>query len=153
MHAALVALVIRIWTAAHPTLTLSEAQQGAADAIATAVEEQPAPSMGESHALDAAVMAHYADLESALDPDAVANDPLAPGGWSCGLWQMRCGFTRHASVVAQAREWLRCVRSAGLAGVDSSKSRARRRTERARAKLRFALGLADPPPRDGADQR
>jgi hypothetical protein len=139
MHAAFVALVIRIWTIAHPHLTLTVAQQEAAEAIATAVEEQEAPFTGESHAMDLSVMGHYADLESHIDPDAVAIDPLAPGGWSCGLWQMRCAFVRHASLVAQAREWIRCVREAGLGGVDSSPKRARQRTQRARELLQMVL--------------
>jgi hypothetical protein len=141
------AVVIRIWLAAHPHIALTESQQEAANAIAVAVWEQATPFTHESHALDLAVMAHYADLEANLDPDAVAIDPLAPGGWSCGLWQMRCAFVRHASVLSQAREWIRMVRAAGLGGVDSSPARARRRTARARELL--LLALPRPAPLDG----
>ncbi len=140
MHAALVALVFAVWANLSPALARARDAHAVADALAAAVERQAAPATGESHAVDAAVLALYAALESHLDTDAVSYDPLAGGGMSCGMLQQRCPFVWRSSLEEQARALLWDVRHSSLADVDSSPSRARRRLERARDALRGALG-------------
>ncbi len=141
MHAALVALVFAVWANLSPELARARDARAVADALAAAVEPEPMPATGESHAVDVAVLALYAALESHLDTEAVSYDPLAGGGMSCGMLQQRCPLVWRSSLAEQARVWLWDVRHSSLAGVDSSPSRARARLERARLALSAALSL------------
>jgi hypothetical protein len=141
LHAALVSLVLFVF--ADHGYRETPATRGLAELTASAVEERRVPATGESHAVDASLLALYEILESGLDPDAVAYDPRAPGGQSCGLLQMRCPYVWCHTIREQLRWWLATVHAVGLAAVDSSSPRAHERLETARALVhRHLLRLA-----------
>jgi hypothetical protein len=85
--------------------------------------------------LPIALLTLYAWKESEAKEHPRPQSWDAKAGVSCGPWQMRCAMTSHMTLTAQARWWLHELRSSGLAGLDSSKSRAERRTGEAMAIL------------------
>ena len=137
MHVALVTLGVAIFSAlgfgSHPQA------RAIAEANAVAIEARATPATGESHAVDLAVLELYEVLESRLDDDAVAYDPMARGGMSCGVLQQRCELAWRFDIAWRAREWLREVEASGLGSVDSSPTRARARLTRARGVLASLL--------------
>jgi hypothetical protein len=141
MHSALVALILAIWSNLH-----AHGPDAAriAEAIAGAVESEASPASGESIAVDAALLALYAAKESHLSEHPMAESWDAKAGLSCGYLQLRCALTRDRSLRQQAQTWLAAVRRGGLVAADSSRSRAARRMEEARAALGAAMAGAAP---------
>lgn len=80
----------------------------------------------------------YAWYESRARVEPVAWSWDAKASVSCGAWQEPCAFVRTHSVVEQARYWLRELRAAGLASLDSSPKRAAKRTALAAQALQDA---------------
>lgn len=87
---------------------------------------------------DAALLTVYGWHESGgrQDPRPVSWDARARV--SCGFLQLRCAL--HRDALADARTWLSLVRAGGLAGVDSSPRRARRRAAEAEGLVRAVEG-------------
>src|SRR5271168_1419855 len=81
----------------------------------------------EATSREVALLTTYAWLESRARTEPVAWSWDAKANVSCGPWQEPCGFVRTHSVADQARYWLRELRTAGLASLDSSPRRAARR--------------------------
>ena len=140
MHAALIALCLALWSHLAPGLERQGDARAVAEAIATAVERDGAnaPVTG-SHAEDAALLAYYAALESGLHVHPRAWSWDARAGVSVGPWQLRAPLATGRTLAEQAASWLALARAGGIAGVDSSPSRAERRGRRARALLAGAL--------------
>lgn len=126
------ALVLAVFAHLHPGAERT-VDSRVVDAIAT-VGAEAGTTLEE-----VSLLTTYAWLESGgqVSPKPYSWD--AKAGRSCGPWQEPCAFTKTASVTAQARYWLSCVRQAGLASVDSSKPRAEQRTALARRALNEAL--------------
>lgn len=139
-HQQLVALVFSVWAQLHAPVQSKDAPR-IADAIATAVEREKAPASGESHAVDAALLAEYADRESNLSEHPKAWSWDAKAGLSEGVWQLRSYLVQGRSLDGQASTWLGSLRAAGLArGIDSSASRAAHRLAEAREAVEVYLG-------------
>lgn len=139
-HQQLVALVFSVWAQLHAPVQSKDAGR-IADAIATAVEKERAPASGESHAVDAALLAEYADRESNLSEHPTAWSWDAKAGLSAGVWQLRSYLVTGRSLDGQAATWLGSLRAAGLArGIDSSPTRAAHRLAEARGALAAAIG-------------
>ena len=139
IHQQLVALVFAVWGQLHANVQSRDAPR-IADAIAHAVESESAPASGESHAMDAALLAVYAKRESDLSEHPTAHSWDAKAGLSKGAWQLRWYLVDGRSLRQQASTWLDSLRRAGLArGIDSSPTRARRRQAEARAALAGAM--------------
>ena len=84
---------------------------------------------------EAALLALYAVLESGVSTHPRPQSWDAKMAISCGVWQMPCDVVDRLDLPGQARWWLGAERARGLASLDSSPSRARRRTTEARALL------------------
>lgn len=137
MHSTLVALVLSIWTSlgAH-----GPDETRIAQAIAAAVAQESSPASGESHAVDAALLAVYAARESGLSEHPAPCSWDARAGLSAGVWQLRSYLVAGRSIEMQARTWLDSLRRGGLAqGIDSDGARATHRLELARSALRDAI--------------
>lgn len=76
-----------------------------------------------------ALLVVYATLESGLRDRPLATSWDARAHVSCGMLQEPCSFVERATDEMQARYWIRIERQAGLANLDSSPSRAARRTK------------------------
>ena len=139
MRTLLVALVLRALHLLHPGLERAGDAQDVAEAIAGAVvaDAGNAPLTG-SHAQDAVLLAVYAAHESGLRMHPPAESWDARARVSCGAWQLRCSLTR-GTLEEQARTWLRLARTGGLAALDSSPTRAARRTRVASRLLAGAI--------------
>ncbi len=83
-------------------------------------------------------MVLYDELESGAHEHPVSWSWDASAGVSCGSLQLPCGFVKRASVVQQHYYWLRELRAAGLASVDSDPKRAAKREARAMKALEAA---------------
>jgi hypothetical protein len=139
-HQQLVALVFAVWNQLHGNVTSKDASR-IADAIASAVEAESAPASGESHAVDAALLAVYAERESDLSEHPTAHSWDAKAGLSKGVWQLRSYLVDGQSLRQQAATWLGSLRAAGLArGIDSSPTRAAHRLAEARGACAAFLG-------------
>jgi hypothetical protein len=133
----LTSLVLAIWVqlGAH-----GPDQQRIAEAISAAVISEATPASGESHAVDAALLAVYAWHESGLNEHPRPQSWDAIAGLSRGVWQLRSYLVDGHSLTEQAQSWLWAMRRAGLGrGVDSSPSRAAKRLSEARAALAASL--------------
>ena len=114
-----------------------------AEAIEGAVQgDAEGPALTTSHDEDAVLLVVYAWHESGFSerPRAVSWD--AKAGRSLGVWQMQRQAVLGHSLEEQAATWLRWAHEGGLAGLDSSPSRAARRELEARALLVRAMGEA-----------
>jgi len=139
-HQQLVALVFAVWGQLHANVQSKDAPR-IADAIAYAVEAEHAPASGESHAVDASLLAVYAKRESDLSEHPTAHSWDAKSGLSKGVWQLRSYLVDGRSLRQQAAIWLGSLRAAGLArGIDSSPTRAARRLAEAREACASYLG-------------
>ena len=139
-HQQLVALVFAVWGQLHAPVQSKDAQR-IADAIASAVEVEATPASGESHAVDAALLADYANHESNLSEHPTPFSWDAKAGLSKGTWQLRSYLVDRQSLRQQAATWLGSLRAAGLArGIDSSKTRAAHRLAETREALASYLG-------------
>lgn len=139
-HQQLVALVFAVWGQLHAPVHSKDASR-IADAIASAVEAESSPASGESHAVDASLLADYAKHESDLSEHPTAFSWDARAGLSVGVWQMRAYLVDGRSLRQQASIWLDSLRRAGLArGIDSSASRAAKRLAEARQAVVAAVG-------------
>ena len=87
---------------------------------------------------EAALLALYAVLESGVSTHPRPQSWDAKMSVSCGVWQMPCDVVDRLDLPGQARWWLGAERARGLASLDSSPSRARRREREARALLEWA---------------
>ena len=85
-----------------------------------------------------ALMVTYDELESGAHEHPVSWSWDSAAGVSCGSLQLPCGFVKTASVVQQHYYWLRELRSAGLASLDSDPKRAVKREARAMKALEAA---------------
>lgn len=131
-HQQLVALVFSVWAQLHANVKSPDAPR-IADAIAFAVEAEKVPASGESHAVDASLLAVYAKRESDLSEHPTPFSWDAKAGLSKGTWQLRSYLVDGRSLRAQAATWLGSLRAAGLAkGIDSSPTRAAHRLAEAR---------------------
>lgn len=140
-HQQLVALVFAVWGQIHGNVHSKDAPR-IADAIASAVESETSPASGESHAVDAALMADYAKHESDIsEHPSTAYSWDAKAGLSKGAWQLRSYLVDGRSLREQAATWLGSLRAAGLArGIDSSPTRAAHRLREAREALASYVG-------------
>ena len=139
-HQQLVALVFAVWGQLHAPVHSKDAPR-IADAIASAVEAESSPASGESHAVDASLLADYAKHESDLSEHPTAFSWDARAGLSVGVWQMRAYLVDGRSLRQQAATWLGSLRAAGLArGIDSSPTRAAHRMREAREALAAYVG-------------
>lgn len=131
-------LALAIWAQLAGTTQLGALRigdaQSIADAIAIAVSEDGPRGFADLE-VEASAMAVYAWGESRVRAHPPGESWDARAGVSCGPWQEPCSFARTATLVDQARYWLRELHAAGLASLDSSPTRARRR-------LALAIGLA-----------
>src|SRR5262249_2096962 len=80
---------------------------GADRAAESAVVDAIATVGGEMSEEELALMTTYAWLESGAQAHPRAFSWDARAGKSCGPWQEPCAFVQHASLVEQARYWLR----------------------------------------------
>jgi hypothetical protein len=78
-----------------------------------------------------ALMVTYDDLESMAHEHPISWSWDSKAGVSCGSLQLPCGFVQHATVLQQHYYWLRELRAAGLASLDSDPKRAAKREARA----------------------
>lgn len=85
-----------------------------------------------------AEMTTYDLLESGASEHPLSWSWDSAAGVSCGSLQLPCSFVRKASVVEQHYYWLRELRTAGLASLDSSPKRAARREALAMKALALA---------------
>lgn len=139
MHGILVAIVFAFWSQMGNMYGKQPDARAVADAIASAVEVEETPATGESHALDAALLAFYAAKESGVSLHPIAWSWDAKAGLSVGVWQLRRELVTGRPLTAQAAMWLHAVRVAGLVGADSSATRAEMRLRRTRELLAAAL--------------
>jgi len=114
-------LILLMWSILAPGADRLPSAIPVADAIAAVAGDEQT----------AALLSVYAWRESSLQPHVVGD-----GGRSCGVWQMACSRIQGLSLTQQAALWLSDVRASSLAAVDSSPSRAARRTD-------FAMKLLD----------
>ena|GEM_PF-3553201 len=87
---------------------------------------------------EVALMVTYDDLESGAHEHPVSWSWDSTAGISCGSLQEPCSFVKTASVVQQHYYWLRELRAAGLASLDSDPKRAAKREARAMRALETA---------------
>ena len=133
LHYVALAVLTAIWPGA--------STYGDADAISRAIGVAVAEDSDRGYVdleAEAATMAVYAWYESRLSMHPTAYSWDAVAGHSCGAWQMPCALTRYLTLEEQAKTWLRWTHQAGLAGVDSSPARARKRVGLAMRLLRGA---------------
>ncbi len=82
---------------------------------------------GEATTGELALLTLYAWKESMAQANPIPWSWDAHAHVSCSVWQEPCAFTATHSLADQARYWLRELRTAGLASLDSSPKRAVRR--------------------------
>lgn len=84
---------------------------------------------------EAALLAVYVELESGVSERPRAFSWDAKAGVSCGILQEPCDYVRTHTLTEQCQWWLTALRKRGLASLDSSPSRAAKRSEMARGLL------------------
>jgi hypothetical protein len=114
------------------------AEPAVVDAI-VAVASDPKVEMTSK---ELAEMVTYDELESGASEHPRSWSWDSKAGVSCSSLQLPCSFVAHATVVEQHYYWLRELRAAGLASLDSSPTRAARRE--AMAQMALAAALAQP---------
>ena len=117
---------------------LSHLTPGADRAAEPAVVDAIVAVGDEATQKEVALLTTYAWLESRAKAEPRPWSWDAKANVSCGAWQEPCGFVRTHSVTDQARYWLRELRAAGLASLDSDPKRAARREARAMRALEVA---------------
>ncbi len=128
-HMTLKALIIAI---------LAHISPGANKTAEPAVVDAIVAVGGEATTGELALLTLYAWKESMAQANPIPWSWDAHAHVSCSVWQEPCAFTATHSLADQARYWLRELRTAGLASLDSSSKRAARRQALAEKVLRDA---------------